>query len=981
MPQIQSDGETKKSAGLKPKKSKRAYLSNLSQGFSYLEKVFSAKPFALYLLVFLIPVVIMYLAYALFGVHPFGNGSVLVLDLNAQYVYYYEAFRDAILGDGGLDSLIYSWSRNLSGDMFGIFAYYISSPFMFVILLFPRSAMCGAVEAMQLLKIGSAAVTFAFYLRNTAKVKAVDEKNFKRAKNTSVVIFSTMYALMSYMVVQLMDPMWLDGLIYLPLICLGVEKLIYKGKMLPLAIPLALMFISHFYIGYMVGIFTFFYFVYCYFGIEGRRVPKRWFSSILKFAGSAVTAILTACGVLLPIYNALKLGKLEFSTPDWSMATQFDFLTFLTKLFPLSYDTVYPDGLPMIYCGTAVLILVPLFFMNKKISVKRKASSGLLLALTAVLMYIRPTDIVLHGFQVPNWLPYRYSFVFSFLLLIMAYEAFENLDGISFKEIGGVFFGLMVYLIWCERENYEHFEIFRSVTDSDGETSAVIGGIWFSALALAVYFLMLYLKKKYTASRILCFVLCVAVGVEMLANSMDTLQKIDEDVVYSDYTSYEPYMSNTIDAVEHIQQFDDSVYRMEATTPRSVNDPMGTGYSGISHSSSVMNTPALLLLQQLGYAYGGNYTSYNGATLITDSIFNIKYLMDIVEDDSEGDDGYQAIKIPDEYKLATHIEEDGATYKFYQNPYAMGWGVVCDENINSIEMVDDNPFENQNVLYSALASGDGITEYFTRIVPKNMETENVTTATLTDGKTTKFYATDESAAETHVDYVVEMNRDGDLYMYLPTDYERSCTIWVLDEESYQNGDGTMDYAGQFFVGDNYSILNLGSFLKNQDVRIRITISNEDKEAFWSDNLFYTLDTEAFEQTAELLQSNSAQVTQIDNTSVTVSCNSDSDDSYLFTTVPYQEGWIIKVNGKEVSCETAVGALITIPLEEGENVIEMSFEPSYLTAGIVLSIVGLLCILLIFIFEYKDGRLIDSIISKLDGRAKEKDKKQNPLGTD
>ena len=83
----------------------------------------------------------------------------------------------------------------------------------------------------------------------------------------------------------------------------------------------------------------------------------------------------------------------------------------------------------MIYSGTAVLILVPLFFMNDRITMKEKTSTGLLTFLLVILMYIKPADMAMHGFQVPNWLPYRYSFIFSFLMIVMAFRAFENLEG------------------------------------------------------------------------------------------------------------------------------------------------------------------------------------------------------------------------------------------------------------------------------------------------------------------------------------------------------------------------------------------------------------------------------------------------------------------------------------------------------------------------------------------------------------------------
>ena len=77
---------------------------------------------------FLIPVVIMYFIYLGLKIHPFGDGSVLVLDLNAQYVYFYEALREFIWGD---QSLLYSFGRQLGGEFMGIYGYYLASPFSY----------------------------------------------------------------------------------------------------------------------------------------------------------------------------------------------------------------------------------------------------------------------------------------------------------------------------------------------------------------------------------------------------------------------------------------------------------------------------------------------------------------------------------------------------------------------------------------------------------------------------------------------------------------------------------------------------------------------------------------------------------------------------------------------------------------------------------------------------------------------------------
>ncbi|MBR1382658.1 MAG: YfhO family protein, partial [Ruminococcus sp.] len=498
---------------------------------------------------------------------------------------------------------------------------------------------------------------------------------------------------------------WLDGLIYLPLIIWGVHRLVDEGKMCPMIIPLSLMFIAHFYIGYMVGIFTFFYFVSYCLSKEGRVFAKNILMTILKFGIATVISLMCACIVLIPVYNSLKLGKLEFTEPDWSMATQFDFLTFITKLFPMSYDTVYPEGLPVIYCGSAALILVPLYFMNDRIGMKEKVSKGLLCALLFILMYIRPLDIMMHGFQVPNWLPFRYSFAFSLMFVWMSARAFENSDGFTSKQIGGVFASLLAFLFWCERENYEHFQIFDSVTDDAGEVHWRMQGIWFAIIALSVYFALIHLHRKYNRSKVLAVITVMLVATEMFCNASDTLTKIDKDVAYSTYPSYEPYMSDTRAAVQAIKSFDTTpYYRMEANFHRTVNDAIGTGYYSLSHSSSTMNAPALTLLKQLGYAYGGHYTKYDGSTMMTDSFFDIRYVMK-----KEGDNNRYVdtrIKVPEQYTLATSYKGEAAEYKFYENPYALGLGMVSSERITNALLSEVNPFENQNQIFNCIIGGN-----------------------------------------------------------------------------------------------------------------------------------------------------------------------------------------------------------------------------------------------------------------------------------
>ena len=841
--------------------------------------------------------------------------------------------------------------------MFGIFAYYLASPYMIIIALLPRRMMQTAILILQLSKVGTSEVTFCFFLKKISP---------KPPKTVSLIIFPMMYALMSYMVVQLMDPMWLDGLIYLPLICHGVHRLVEEGKFTPYIVPLALMFIAHFYIGYMVGIFTFFYFCYVCLNREDRVLPKRFVLRCLQFGVGTIVALMCAMWVLLPVYNSLKLGKFEFTDPDFSLATQFDFLTFITKLFPMTYDTVYPKGMPMIYCGTAVLLLVPLYFMNQLIPVKQKVCDGVLTVILVVLMYIKPWDMAMHGFQVPNWLPFRYSFIFSFMMLVMAFRAFEKLEGITSQNIGGIFFGLMVFLFWCERENYSHFKLFVTRKDTNGDPYNVIQGIWVSMLALAAYFALIYLVKKAPASKVTAISLVVVIGAELFLTAIDTIKKIDIDVAYSKYSSYEPYMSDLNKAVDMIEDFDtDPFYRMEATFHRTVNDAIGTGYKSVSHSSSTMNAPALMTLHRLGYAYGGHYTRYDGSTPLTDALFDIRYLMD-----KEGNTSYVSTryKVPPEYKLATEltVEHGGkkskdTTFKFYKNPNALGLGVAAQGDIEGVQLGDDDPFDNQNKLFSALTGSDE--EFFTPVEVVKSDSENMVTVSTTDGHI-KYSPADESNKECHIDYVVRMNRDSDLYMYLPTKYERSCNIWYQPEEDYIDGEYKMEYVGQFFTGDNYSIMKIGRFIEGQDIRVRITVANDENEAYWRDKLFYTFDYEGFSKACDKLKESSFEVTEFEDTALTGSVKAQFDGQKLFTTIPFEEGWSIEVNGKAVTPEKCVDdSLIAIPLDKGENVVKLRFSPSYWRLSQVITIFGVLVLLVIMAAEYKNGLILKKLLKK------------------
>ena len=98
---------------------------------------------------FAFPVMVLLIIYGAIGVFPLGDRSILTLDMNAQYIFYFEQIRDVLVGKA---SLIYTFERSLGGEFLGYYAYYLASPLSWIVALFPERLIVEAVTFIMILK-------------------------------------------------------------------------------------------------------------------------------------------------------------------------------------------------------------------------------------------------------------------------------------------------------------------------------------------------------------------------------------------------------------------------------------------------------------------------------------------------------------------------------------------------------------------------------------------------------------------------------------------------------------------------------------------------------------------------------------------------------------------------------------------------------------------------------------------------------------
>jgi len=953
----------------------------------------------IYLIAFAIPAVLTYLAYALFGLYPFGEESVLCLDLNGQYVYYFEALRDAFWGDG---SIFYN-----SGEFMGIIGYYLASPFTLIVMLLPEKFMLSSLLIMQLCKLGAAGATFNYFLQKRRGVQPYPS-----------LLFSTMYAMMAYGVIQLIDPMWLDGLVFLPLIMLGIEYLVDDGRRLNFIIPLALMCVANFYIGYMICFFVILYFLfYLCFGSDKKRKGYDYFTAFVRIAYSSVIALACAAFMLLPVYNALKLGKFEFTDPDYSFRFQSfplskkllenaqdspllvflcDLLDMFPQLLPAQYDSVNVQGKPEIYCGLLTLVLLPLFYLNKKVNRKKKIGYSLLIAVMVMCMLITPIDMMWHGGQVPNWLPFRYAFLLSFVFLTMAATAFANRDGIEKKHLIGSAVIMAVIIAIVAGLKFDQM---------------AKGAVWISAALMGIYLILLYFmlggkitQGKRGVSVALTTMMLIMVGGEATYNAVDSMKDIDKEVAYSTRASYQNYVQNGRAATQMLEEKDDGFYRAEKTFFRCVNDNAAFGLKGISHSSSVMNTRAINFIETLGYCMHSYYTRYDGNTEIADSLLGIKYVLD------RGESGDQNRRLNPAYEARwayDYTNENGTakTITAYENTNALSIGYMVDEDVQKIDHLgNDNPFNSQNIFMSTMSGQTTFDEngqfqswheYYT---PLNLAENPIVSDAITTspyGEQTKYDVTGDGDPTVDFHLVAESNEP--IYIYFKTEFQKKVNLWMStwndsewseaengwkesnsgdftwkDADEYAKNNGGFQSMGEYFEGDNYIALRLGTFEPGTKITLRMTIANEEKFTIVKNFLFYTYHPDVFQEDIDILKQNQWQIdTKKSNDRKLTGTITAEEGQIMMTSIPDQPGWTVKVDGKKVDQVAIVDAMIGVPLSAGEHTVTMTYTPPGWWIGMGTLAGG---IILIVLFWFGDRKRYAAMLAEIEAE-KEREQQQ------
>ncbi len=373
-----------------------------------MEKTMTKKRY--YTLSILIPTVMILAIFLLFTITPFGNRTWLTIDLGQQYVDFFSYYQDTLLHHP--EQFFYSFSKSIGGEMVSLWAYYLLSPFNLLFLLIPRSSIAMGVSLLIFLKLVSCTVSFSVLL----------DVKFKQ-RNWTTLLFALSYGFMSYLSANQFNVMWLDALIGLPLIVLGVDALLQKRNPLYYVLPLSLTILSNYYTGYMICLFLGLYFPYAYLMINDSFSWKNFIKQFGRFIFYSVLSVGLIMVILLPTFYSLLGSKGTATSISWSLKSEYNPLLMASKLFIGSFDFhEMQKGYPNIFVGSLAMFSFLCYFKEKKIALSQRLYALFIAIVLLISFNIEMFDKLWHAGQLPNWYSYRFSFLFSFWMVFLGYQ-------------------------------------------------------------------------------------------------------------------------------------------------------------------------------------------------------------------------------------------------------------------------------------------------------------------------------------------------------------------------------------------------------------------------------------------------------------------------------------------------------------------------------------------------------------------------------
>ncbi|WP_057740540.1 YfhO family protein [Limosilactobacillus secaliphilus] len=851
-----------------------------------LKRLRNRPPFLLF--AFLMPVLIMGGYFAFRGMAPFGSSSILTVDLGQQYVDFFAYFRHSVLSHPS--SLLYSFSKGLGGEMFGTNAYYLFSPLNFLLLPFSGASLTTGIVLLLLLKYGLASLSFAWLLqREKVQVKG------------RLVAFSTAYALMGWMIANQLNLLWLDALFLLPIVIAGVLQISRKQGFKLFIYSMALTIMDNYYMAWMIALFAFLFFIW---QISRYSNPLKQQLKILgQFVLAGISAAMLAAWALLPTIYALLQSKGTYTETQLKFHFEYAPWKMLAKLVPGAFDfSQMPSGQPNIYVGALCLLGALLYFCCYHDRWQAKVSAGLISIFMIISFCWPPFDLLWHLGQYPVWYPSRFSFVWCFWVIWLAATTltpeFQLKIRTAIAALALTIIFTVALLIVQQHVSYI-------------QPAQVFMATGFSLVAIC----LLTISRRQSPRLIDCL-FCFLIVVDVTTNAYVSLNQISY-VSQAEYGNYTTALNQAIKKVKHKNR---GFYRVGKNFMRTKDDPFQSDFYSADHFGSTMEPNISHFMGALGNPAGDGYVTYTNGTKVTDALLNFRYYLAARNNGYSGDNLVLPLTStrPDWQHTKTVAQTKLVNIK--ENKEQLPVAFAANRDIINFRSLTLDPLAYQSQIFQTLAGRGNQPTFFQVQNFDHVDFNNVNDAHQITGTT--FRRKNRKQRASVVLHFKPVDNDA-YYLTLGPSVKSVAKISINDHPLHQ-----------YPTYRNTIVVNVADHAKNKNITVRLQLK---KQTMWLQNVsLYKLNETSFNKCKRILQRSPLHVTSWHENRLSGWINVKHNQQLLMTTIPYNSGWHVKIDGQAVTGQKVLNTFLAVPITPGKHQVSFTFWPPLLTLGLTVS---------------------------------------------
>ncbi|MFJ7262488.1 YfhO family protein [Streptomyces globosus] len=540
------------------------------------------------LLAFLLTAAAVCTAWAARGASPFGSLGRAVNDQANQYVPFHRGLWDLAHGQAAGD-LLFTWRGGFGQQFLSDHHTYLGNPFSWAAVLVPRDHVDLAVFAITPLTTGTAAAAMAVYLGR-----------LRPGPWWQRGVLGACYGLCGW---ALSDasyiPMWLWGLVALPLLGIAVEWCIQERRWRGAALLVALAWLGNFYTAMMAT--TAACVLLAVRLATADTTGRQRLRALWRAATAAATGILLTLPLLLPSF--LSSGSAQPTEAAAFRPVGLDVL--ISGMLPATHLW---GGRPRLYVASLATVLALTFLFHPAIARRTRLVWGAATVLVLASFQFPPTQYAWHGLAVPNGNPYRETFVFSALLVVLAWLALAHRPRPLHAAAAAAVLAAAAFLL-------------RRTDDFGGWTwPAVLVGGALSVLAVGLLHLGARHRILVPAAAVLMAGLVFAESAAAAWNA--DVRRARERWAKPAATSGRSITAHT-EAVRQVSGW--PAYRTDSGAPQtSYNDALALRAEGPQYYSSYLPEATYEALEPLGYGFKNDGRTFFGAdNPVLDAVFAI----------------------------------------------------------------------------------------------------------------------------------------------------------------------------------------------------------------------------------------------------------------------------------------------------------------------------------------------------------------------